>query len=221
MWNVPWQNGLRSSAGELESRSTQVSVKRMRCGSASWQYVQDRERHRTGLWPCGVCVYTKYTMRVYCSIVPDQQMQASYSMLPLQTLRERAYRQIRVKLAAGDFPPGTAVPEPTLAKELGMSRTPVREAIRQMEVAGLLRYVPSYGAMVRTPDRGELDEMHEVRELLECRAAELAVERITDADLEELGGLLQKMQEVTQAFLGSQEELLAGDHLHSSFSWSN
>jgi DNA-binding GntR family transcriptional regulator len=83
--------------------------------------------------------------------------------MPPLTLRQRAYRRIRDKFLSGELVAGMTLSENQLAKELGMSRTPVREAIRQMEMEGLLDYAPRFGAVVCTPDAHELGEMYAVR----------------------------------------------------------
>jgi len=86
--------------------------------------------------------------------------------MPPPTLRQRAYRRIRDKFLSGELVAGMTLSENQLAKELGMSRTPIREAIRQMEMEGLIDYAPRFGAVVRTPDARELGEMYAVREAL-------------------------------------------------------
>ena len=63
----------------------------------------------------------------------------------------------------GELSTGMQLSEPGLAKQFGMSRTPVREALRQLENEGLLDYAPRFGAMVRVPDRDELSEMYSFR----------------------------------------------------------
>ncbi|MFZ5830236.1 MAG: GntR family transcriptional regulator [Planctomycetota bacterium] len=129
------------------------------------------------------------------------------------TLRQRAYHRIREKLIAGDLPPGAALSEPLLARELGMSRTPIREAIRQMEMEGLVAYSPRFGATVRLLDREELAEMYVVREALESYAAADAARRITDAELNQVELLWRQMQEIDEAFRRSGTEHLEGDLL--------
>ena len=87
------------------------------------------------------------------------------------TLRQQAYLRLRERLVSGELRAGMQLSEPDLAKQLGMSRTPVREALRQMENEGLIDYAPRFGAMVRAADRDELAEMYAVREALESYAA--------------------------------------------------
>lgn len=131
------------------------------------------------------------------------------------TLRQQAYQRLRDCLLSGELAAGTQLSEPDLAKQLGMSRTPVREALRQMENEGLLDYAPRFGAMVRLPDREELGEMYAVREALESYAAAEAAQRISPPDLDKLEASFQQMCNIVDAFRGSGRSLLEGDHLRN------
>ena len=103
------------------------------------------------------------------------------------TLRQQAYQHLRERILSGELGAGTQLSEPDLAKQLGMSRTPVREALRQMENEGLLDYAPRFGAMVRVPDRDELSDMYAVREALESYAAAEAAAKIKPSALRGIG----------------------------------
>jgi DNA-binding GntR family transcriptional regulator len=129
------------------------------------------------------------------------------------TLRQRAYRRLRAKFLSGELVAGMTLTENQLAKELGMSRTPIREAIRQMEMEGLLDYAPRYGAVVRSPDARELGEMYSVREALESVAAAAAAQRISPDALSKLDGLCRNMHEISLEFQQSGEPFLEGDLL--------
>jgi DNA-binding GntR family transcriptional regulator len=133
--------------------------------------------------------------------------------MTFQTLRQQAYLLLRNKLIVGELASGSPLIETELAKELGMSRTPVREAIRQMEVEGLTEYSPRCGCIVRQPDRDELAEMYTVREALESYAAADAARCVSDADLAELERLLEQMKEIEAEFISSGEPRLAGERL--------
>lgn len=90
-----------------------------------------------------------------------------------------AYRHIKEKLLTGSFPGGSMLSETTLAKEIGISRTPIREAIAQLEREGLLNQIPRYGTFVRVLDRDEVAELYEFRAELEGFAAEQAAAHLT------------------------------------------
>ncbi|HNX27539.1 MAG TPA: GntR family transcriptional regulator, partial [Phycisphaerae bacterium] len=78
-----------------------------------------------------------------------------------------AYGYIRSRLLSGRYAPGVRVSEFSVAKELGISRSPVREAISHLISEGLLQKLPGYGAYVKIPDRREIEELMVVRELME------------------------------------------------------
>ncbi len=133
--------------------------------------------------------------------------------MPPTTLRQQAYLHLRKRLLSGELAAGTQLSEPDLAKQLGMSRTPVREALRQMENEGLLDYAPRFGAMVRIPEREELGEMYAVREALESYAAAEAAQKIGPQELEKLEGVFQQMCDLADAFHESGPSVLDGPQL--------
>ena len=126
------------------------------------------------------------------------------------TLRQQAYQHLRERILSGELGAGTQLSEPDLAKQLGMSRTPVREALRQMENEGLLDYAPRFGAMVRVPDRDELSEMYAVRAALESYAAAEAAASIGPTALAELEEAFGKMCDVAETFRRSGAAVLEG-----------
>ena len=97
--------------------------------------------------------------------------------------RERAYQYLHARIASGALAGGALVSELSLAREMGLSRTPVREAIRQLIMEGLVEQVPRHGTIVRIPERREVAELYEVREALESYAVAQAARRILPADL--------------------------------------
>jgi DNA-binding GntR family transcriptional regulator len=99
---------------------------------------------------------------------------------------ERAYRHIRQKLLDGSVPPGSRLSYGTIGKEIGVSATPVREAVGQLASEGFVELVPQLGAIVRELTRDEAIELYELREALESFAAHRAAERISDRLLGEL-----------------------------------
>ena len=129
------------------------------------------------------------------------------------TLRQQAYLHLRESLLSGELRAGTQLSEPGLAKQLGMSRTPVREALRQMENEGLLDYAPRFGATVRVPDRDELGEMYKVREALESYAAAEAAQRIGLPDLQKLDDAFGEMCDIADRLRDSGRAVLDGSLL--------
>ncbi len=96
---------------------------------------------------------------------------------------ERLAGAIQAQVLSGSLPVGTRLRQEALAAQFGVSRTPVREALRQLAATGLVELLPNRGAIVRGPSARELREAYEVRAELEGLAAELAAGRISDRDL--------------------------------------
>lgn len=101
-------------------------------------------------------------------------------------LRDVALNKLRTAILRGDLPPGRRLMEITLANELGVSRTPVREAIRKLELEGLVVVSPRRGATVAGITQEGVKNVLEVRRALEDLAVELACERMTGEDVERL-----------------------------------
>jgi DNA-binding GntR family transcriptional regulator len=112
------------------------------------------------------------------------------------TGRERAYRHIRNKMMAGSLQAGARLSPTALAREIGISHIPVREAISQLQSEGLITHTPHCGAFVRHIDHHELIDLFEVRALLECRAASLAARHISTSQLSEFNDAIGALNEV-------------------------
>lgn len=109
-------------------------------------------------------------------------------------MRQQAYLYIERKILSGDLQAGTAVSELTIAKELGSSRTPIREALGQLVAEGLLEQIPNRGAVVIQFGRQDIIDLFELREALEAFAVEkIARGRIHPADLDRLGSLVDEI----------------------------
>jgi DNA-binding GntR family transcriptional regulator len=91
------------------------------------------------------------------------------------SLQSRVAAQIREGIVTGDYPAGAGLSEVTLSSELGVSRTPVREALKQLATEGLVEIVPRVGTFVATPTRRDVTELYGLKEIFEgCAAALLA-----------------------------------------------
>lgn len=111
--------------------------------------------------------------------------------------------QVRERLLEGildgSYPPDSRIVETAVAKELGTSQAPVREALHSLAALGVVEIVPFRGARVRKLQPDELVEAYVVRSTIETLAAKLAVPRMTDDDLHELAGFADKMQAAAKA----------------------
>jgi DNA-binding GntR family transcriptional regulator len=119
------------------------------------------------------------------------------------SLVDRLAATIQARVLSGEIVRGARLPQEALAAEFGVSRTPVREALRKLQAAGLVEVQPNRGAVVRGPSAREIRESYEVRTELEGLAAELATARIADADL-------LRLREAEELFRMSVGQLVAG-----------
>ena len=104
-----------------------------------------------------------------------------------------AYARLLADIRAGALQPGSRLTETELAARFGMSRTPVREAIRQLEAEGLVVHQPRVGATLRALDYAEVTELYEMRAVLEGTAARLAARAASDVELAELAAINEEM----------------------------
>jgi DNA-binding GntR family transcriptional regulator len=109
-------------------------------------------------------------------------------------LREEAVAVLRAAILGGDLSPGSIHSAASLAERLGVSSTPVREAMLELVKSGLVEAVPNRGFRVTVIDDQDLDEICALRMMLEVKAIELVVERASDASLAELGTRLRELE---------------------------
>ncbi|WP_323771837.1 GntR family transcriptional regulator [Antarctobacter sp.] len=103
------------------------------------------------------------------------------------------YQRLLDEIREGRLMPGERLRETELAERLGVSRTPVREAIRQLEADGLVAHLPRIGASVRKLDYAEVMELYEMRAVLEGTAARLAARAASEVELLELAALNEQL----------------------------
>lgn len=96
------------------------------------------------------------------------------------SLSARVYNHIRDGILAGTFAKGDELKEKNIGDELGVSRTPVREALRQLELEGLVSIIPNKGAFVEGVSTDDIRDIYEIRALLEGLCARWAATRISD-----------------------------------------
>ena len=109
-------------------------------------------------------------------------------------LRDVVFNTLRQAILRGDLKPGERLMEIKLAKRLGVSRTPIREAIRMLELEGLVVMIPRRGAAVAQITKQDLEDVLEVRCSLEELAVELACTRITGSELDRLHRALKDFE---------------------------
>jgi DNA-binding GntR family transcriptional regulator len=106
-------------------------------------------------------------------------------------LTDWAYTWIKQSILSLALAPGVQLQINNLAAELNISRTPIREALLRLEKDGLVRVVPRKGFFVTEITRRDLEELYEIRELLESRAIEEAVNNLSEGDLQKIDSLIQ------------------------------
>ncbi len=115
-------------------------------------------------------------------------------VIPRSVLADQVKDRILEGILTGHYPPDSRIIETQVARELGTSQAPVREALRGLEALGVVQITPFRGARVRRPSRREIIEAYAVRSTLEALGARSAVPRMTDADIAELAGHLEAMR---------------------------
>jgi len=115
-------------------------------------------------------------------------------------LSSRVYHQIRAEILKGAFIPGESVTEMGLAAQCGVSRTPVREALRQLELEGLVQLIPNKGAIILGIRPEDICDIYQIRAMLEGSAAERAAQRATEEEIRKLTEIL----ELTEFYISRQ-----------------
>lgn len=110
------------------------------------------------------------------------------------SLRGRVYNILRENVLCGKYKPGENLIEMRLAEELHVSRTPVREAIRQLELEGLVESIPNKGVVVKGISQKDMEDIYRIRLVLEGLAARWAIEQITDEKINELREVYELME---------------------------
>ncbi len=110
-----------------------------------------------------------------------------------QTLRERIVDFVKEAIIKGRLKPGERVPEPELAERFGISRTPIREAFRQLESEGFLIITPRKGAVVSPITDKDVREFYTIKSLLEGFAARSACQKLNDQEIKKMEELNEQM----------------------------
>lgn len=118
----------------------------------------------------------------------------SSSTVETKTLSEKVFNELKEAIITGDLEQGSKITEDGLAKQYGISRGPLREAIRRLEAIRLLVRIPHAGMRVVTLTSAIMEEIYTVREALEGMSARLAAERMSDEDIKSLSTLLDRHQ---------------------------
>lgn len=125
-------------------------------------------------------------------------------------LREIVFEYLRNSILNGELEPGERLMELQLAQQLGVSRTPIREAIRKLELEGLVEMIPRKGAYVAHVSIKDILDVLEVRMFLEGLAAYLAAERMLDEEIDNLKEIMKKFEDGIETM--EKEEMIELDN---------
>ena len=115
-----------------------------------------------------------------------------------QTLREKILENIREAILRGNLKPGEKVAEPELAERFGISRTPIREAFRQLESEGYLTVIPRKGAVVTAMSERDVEEFFAIKSILEGYAARMAASRLSEKEIERLEQINERLAQLAR-----------------------
>lgn len=132
------------------------------------------------------------------------------SELAYRTLRENVTAEIRAKILNEELAPGTRIVEQNLSKEFGISRGPIREALRQLEYEGLVEYTRNAGCSVKEITAADVFELYLLRSNYEILAVRLCDGRFTEQELSEMEGVLETMRTLRD---GEMHRLIDFDHM--------
>lgn len=110
------------------------------------------------------------------------------------SLRNKVFKYIKSNIISGTYQPGDTLLESKLAEDLGVSRTPIREAIRLLELEGLVEVTAKKGAVVLGISQKDVEDIYAIRQMVEGLAAKWAAERMTSAELRELQKTFELME---------------------------
>lgn len=124
-------------------------------------------------------------------------------------VRERAYEYLKSAILSDRIHPGERLAEEHLAKEMGVSRTPVREALHKLESEGLIKALETRGFIVSKDSREEVEELFDMRAILEGYGLRVISEKVSENLLEQLNG-----------FIGKAEDALRRKQIREVFKWN-
>ncbi len=128
------------------------------------------------------------------------------------SLSSKIFNILRDNILEGKYSPDEKLVEIKLADELGVSRTPVREALKQLELEGLVENIPNRGVIVKGISKQDISDIYTIRLAIEAIAVDWAMERMTDDDLDKLKELYELME-----FYTIKKDVLKISELNSQF----
>jgi len=115
-----------------------------------------------------------------------------------ELLSRKVYRALKTEIIKGSLKPGTKLSEGKIAEQMGISRTPIREALRELAAEGFVKITPNQGMIISNLSIEDIQEVLQIRGVLEGLAARLAAKTISNDEIKELEEILEKMKIYTQ-----------------------
>lgn len=137
---------------------------------------------------------------------PQATSNGSTSSLPSS---EFVYRTLKEQIISGELPPDSRLIELSIAAQFGVSRTPVREALKRLAAENLVLADPTRGMVVHAPDHAEIEDTFELRMALDGLASQLAAHRITPSEIAHLRLIVETMSEAVRT--NRREQLVAAN----------
>lgn len=106
-------------------------------------------------------------------------------------LSGKVFKRLEKLILNGKFKPGDTLNESKLSQEMGVSRTPIREALRQLEAEGLVKILPHKGAIIQGISKRDIEDIYTIRKFIEGLAVRWAIEKITEYEVEKLKELIE------------------------------
>ncbi|MGC1105889.1 MAG: GntR family transcriptional regulator [Candidatus Acidiferrales bacterium] len=120
----------------------------------------------------------------------SEETKASSNGIPRLSLASAVADKLRAMIIRGDVQEGEQLRQDAIATDFQVSRIPVREALRQLEAEGLIKIVAHRGAVVSALSADEIEELFDIRALLECEVLKVSIPNLTDADFEKADSIL-------------------------------
>ena len=117
-------------------------------------------------------------------------------LMSVSTIADQVFKKLQKAIVEGELPTGSKISEPILAKEFGISRGPLREALSRLEVCNLIERKPNIGARIITLSSQHLIEIYQIREALEGLAASLAAKNMSEEEIAGLDVLLEQHRHI-------------------------
>lgn len=130
------------------------------------------------------------------------------------TLKAQAYERLKAMILSGELRPGQAIAERDLGTQLGVSRTPVREALSRLQQEGLVESRPQRGYFVHIADAKTVEDLYELREMLEQHAIRLAMKRAGKEDMAKVQKLARQLKTYDRDKVQGADELRDSQKVH-------